>query len=38
VGICGLQSSVSGQGPVVGSSERGNEPSGSINKGRGFLD
>jgi len=30
VGRCGLDSSVSGKGPVVGCCESGNEPSGSI--------
>jgi hypothetical protein len=34
---CGLTSSGSGWGPVAGSCEHGNEPSGSI-KGREFLD
>jgi hypothetical protein len=34
---CGLDSSGSGQGPVVGSCENGHESSGSI-KGRKFLD
>jgi hypothetical protein len=34
---CGLDASGSGQGPVAGSSEHGNEPSGSI-KGEEFLD
>jgi hypothetical protein len=37
VGRCGLDSSGSGQGPVVGSCEHGNYPSGSI-KGGEFLD
>jgi hypothetical protein len=36
VGSCGLDSSGSGQGPMVASCEYGNEPSGSI-KGREFL-
>jgi hypothetical protein len=35
--VGGLDSSGSGQGPVVGSCEHCNQPSGSI-KGRGFLD
>jgi hypothetical protein len=35
--VCGLNSSGSGQGLVVGSSDRGNELSGFI-KGRTFLD
>jgi hypothetical protein len=30
VGRCGLDASASGEGPVVGSCERGNEPSVSI--------
>jgi len=34
---CGLDSSGSGWGPVVGSSEHGNEPVGSM-KGGEFLD
>jgi hypothetical protein len=34
---CGLDASVSGQGPVAGSYEQSNEPSGYI-KGREFLD
>jgi hypothetical protein len=34
---CGLDSSGSGYGPVAGSFEHGNEPSGSL-KGEGFLD
>jgi hypothetical protein len=37
VGRCGLHACGSGYGPVAGSSEHGNEPSGSI-KGREFLD
>jgi hypothetical protein len=37
VGRCGLNSFGSGEGPVVGPCEHGNEPSGSI-KGREFLD
>jgi hypothetical protein len=37
VGSCGLDSSGSGQGPVAGCCEHGNEPSDSI-KGGGFLD
>jgi hypothetical protein len=37
VGRCGLDSSGSGQGPVVGSWEHDNEPSGSI-KGGEFFD
>jgi hypothetical protein len=37
VGRCGLDSSGSGQGPVAGSCEHGNEPSGSIKVGE-FLD
>jgi hypothetical protein len=36
VGSCGLGTS-SGHGPVAGSCEYGNEPSGSV-KGREFLD
>jgi hypothetical protein len=35
VGRCGLDAYDSGQGPVLGSCEHGNEPSGSI-KGRDF--
>jgi hypothetical protein len=35
--VCGLDSSVSGKGPVVWSSEHGNGPLGSIN-GEEFLD
>jgi hypothetical protein len=40
VGGCGLDASGSGQGPVAGSSENGNEPSGSMGsiKGGKFLD
>jgi hypothetical protein len=37
VARCGLDSSDSGQGPVAGSCEHGNEPSGSIKGGK-FLD
>jgi hypothetical protein len=37
VGRCGLDACGLGQGPVAGSSERDNEPSGSI-KGGEFLD
>jgi hypothetical protein len=37
VGRCGLDASGSGQGPVAGFYEHGNEPLGSI-KGRVFLD
>jgi hypothetical protein len=37
VGRCGLVSSDSGYGPVVGSCEHGNEPSGFI-KGEKFRD
>jgi len=37
VTVCGLDSSGSGQGPVAGSCEHGNEPSDSI-KGWEFLD
>jgi hypothetical protein len=37
VGRCGLDASASGQGPVTGCCEHGNEPSGSI-KGGEFLD
>jgi hypothetical protein len=37
VGRCGLDSSGSGQGPVAGSFEHGNEPLVST-KGREFLD
>jgi hypothetical protein len=37
VGICGLVSSGSGQGPMAGTCEHGNETSGSI-KGGEFLD
>jgi hypothetical protein len=37
VGGCGLVASGTGQGPVAGCCEHGNEISGSIN-GRGFLD
>jgi len=37
VGNCGVDSSGSGLGPVVGPSEHSNEPSGSI-KSRKFLD
>jgi hypothetical protein len=33
VGGCGLHSSVSGEGPVAGSCEVGNAPSGYINDG-----
>jgi hypothetical protein len=33
VGQCGLDASGSGQGPVVGSCEHDNEPSGSIKDG-----
>jgi hypothetical protein len=36
VGMCGLDASGSGQGPVAGSNEHGNKPSGSI-KGGEFL-
>jgi hypothetical protein len=36
MGMCGLDASGLGQGPVVGSCEQGNEPSGSI-KGGNFL-
>jgi hypothetical protein len=37
MGECGLDASESGQGPVVGSCEHGNEPSGFI-KGEEFSD
>jgi hypothetical protein len=37
VSRCGLDSSGSGEGPVAGSCEHGNEPSGSI-KGGEFFD
>jgi hypothetical protein len=37
VGRCGLDAPGSGQGPIAGPSEQGNELSGSI-KGREFLD
>jgi hypothetical protein len=37
VGSCGLESSALGQGPLAGSCDCGNEPSGSI-KSRGFQD
>jgi hypothetical protein len=37
VGRCGLDSSGSGWGPVAGSCEEGNEPSGSIEGGE-FLE
>jgi hypothetical protein len=37
VGMCGLQSSGSGQGPVEDFCEHGNEPPGSIKCGE-FLD
>jgi hypothetical protein len=37
VGVCGLHSSGSEEGPVAGSCEHGNETSGSINGGE-FLD
>jgi hypothetical protein len=37
VGGCGLDSSGSGMGPVVGSCQHGNVPSGFM-KGREFLD
>jgi len=37
VGRCGLDASGSGQGPVVGCCEHGNETSGSV-KGGEFLD
>jgi len=37
VGRCKLDTAGSGQGPVAGSCEHGNEPSGFI-KGREFLD
>jgi hypothetical protein len=37
MGKCGVDSSGSGWGPVAGSCEHGNEPSGSI-KGGEFLD
>jgi hypothetical protein len=37
VGRCGLDSSGSEQGPVAGSCEHGNEPSGSVKVGE-FLD
>jgi hypothetical protein len=37
VGRCGLHSSSCGQGPVAGSCDHGNEPSGYI-KGGEFLD
>jgi len=37
IGNCGLDTSSSGQGPVVSSCEHGNEPSGST-KGGEFLD
>jgi hypothetical protein len=37
VGRCGLDASGSGQGPVAGPCEQGNEPSGSI-KGGEFPD
>jgi len=37
LGRCGLDSSGSGYGPVAGSCEHDNQPSGSI-KGREFLD
>jgi hypothetical protein len=33
MGMCGLNSSGSGQGPVAGSCEHGNEPSGSVRGG-----
>jgi len=33
VKTCGLEASSSGQGPVVGSCEHGNEPMGSIKGG-----
>jgi hypothetical protein len=34
---CGLDSSASGQGPVIGSCKHGKEPSGSIKGGK-FID
>jgi hypothetical protein len=37
VGSCGLDASGSGQGPVMGSCERGNESLGSV-KGGEYLD
>jgi hypothetical protein len=37
VGRCGLDTSESGQGPVTGCFEHGNEPSGST-KGKEFLE
>jgi hypothetical protein len=37
VGGCGLDTSGSGWGPVVGSCEHGNEPSGSVKCGE-FLE
>jgi hypothetical protein len=37
VGRCGLDASGSGQEPMAGCCEQGNEPSGSI-KGREFID
>jgi hypothetical protein len=37
VGMCGLDASDSGKGPVTGHCEHGNEPSGSIKVGE-FLD
>jgi hypothetical protein len=37
VGRCGLDTSYSEEGPLVGTPEHGNEPSGSI-KGGEFLD
>jgi hypothetical protein len=38
VGKCGLNSSDSGVGPVAGSCEHGNEPSGSKKEGGAILD
>jgi hypothetical protein len=37
IGSCGLNSSRSGLGPVTGSCENGNEPSGSMKGGK-FLE
>jgi hypothetical protein len=37
VEVCGLDSSGSGQGPLVGSCEHGNKPSDSTERGE-FLD
>jgi hypothetical protein len=37
MGTCGMDASGSGQGPVAGSFEHGNEPSGFIKDGK-FID